>query len=330
MPLSPEQIAGCWRQEYEKAPATLARMSEINTLAAAFNANVDSVVKISGAELQRRIRQTGMTLAELKNDADRSIRRPEDVLRGIFRCFTLGIAEEWIAQDKEIYRWMKKELGTEKLQMGAQAGIIANTMSLTGIGRVVTHVGALPELQARQFFKRDNLLSFDQNGTLKPAHTVNRPNEEASIHWIIEFDKDDCLEAEGQTFVCPKSNRFIATYDPVLFNLVIDPHFVDYTCRENADYIILSGYQALSESTRGTELVKKTIPVIEKWRQKKPRPLIHLEIASTQDAAVRKTVARQIMPLDESNTFSTGGGISYLFLQKASCALDFWGVKCGA
>lgn len=66
MPLSPEQIAGCWRQEYEKAPATLARMSEINTLAAAFNANVDSVVKISGAELQRRIRQTGMTLAELK------------------------------------------------------------------------------------------------------------------------------------------------------------------------------------------------------------------------------------------------------------------------
>ena len=67
MPLSPEQIAGCWRREYEKAPATLARMSEINTLAAAFNANVDSVVKISGAELQRRIRQTGMTLAELKN-----------------------------------------------------------------------------------------------------------------------------------------------------------------------------------------------------------------------------------------------------------------------
>ena len=96
MPLSPEQIAGCWRREYEKAPATLARMSEINTLAAAFNANVDSVVKISGAELQRRIRQTGMTLAELKNDADRSIRRPEDVLRGIFRCFTLGIAEEWV------------------------------------------------------------------------------------------------------------------------------------------------------------------------------------------------------------------------------------------
>ena len=38
---------------------------------------------------------------------------------------------------------------------------------------------------------------------------------------------------------------------------------------------------------------------------------------------------RQIMPLDEFNTFSTGGAISYLFLQKDSCALDFWGVMRG-
>lgn len=304
MPPSPEQIAGCWRREYEQAPATLARMSEIGTLAAAFNANVDSVVKISGAELQKRINRAGLTVAELKNDADRNIRRPEDILRGIFRCFSLGIAEEWIAEDEEIYRWMKKELGTEKLQMGAQAGIIANTMSLTGIGKVVTHVGALPELQARQFFKRENLLSFDQNGALKPACVINRENEEASIHWIIEFDRDDRLELEGQTFVCPKSNRFIATYDPVLFNLVIDPHFVDYTCREPADYIILSGYQALSEGNDGVNLVKKTIPVIEKWRRKKPRPLIHLETASTQDAAVREAVARLIMPLVDSAGFN--------------------------
>lgn len=101
MPLSPEQIAGCWRREYEKAPAMLARMSEINTLAAAFNANVDSVVKISGAELQRRIRQTGMTLAELKNDADRSIRRPEDVLRGIFRCLPWALPKNGLRKIKK-------------------------------------------------------------------------------------------------------------------------------------------------------------------------------------------------------------------------------------
>lgn len=300
MSLSPEQIADAWQQEYANAPDTLARMSEIKTLAAAFNANVDSVIKISGLELQKRIAAANLTIADLENISARAIRTPEDILRGIFRCFCLGIAEEWIAEDPEIYRWMKKELGTEKLQMGAQAGIIANTLSLTGINRVVTHVGALPQLQAEQFFKRENLLSFDQNGALKPAYTISRPDEEASIHWIIEFDKDDCLQIEGKTFVCPKANRFIATYDPILFNLVIDPYFVDYTEREPIDYIILSGYQALSENNNGVNLVKKTIPIIEKWRRKQPRPLIHLEIASTQDKAVRRAVAEQIMPLADS------------------------------
>lgn len=54
----------------------------------------------------------------------------------------------------------------------------------------------------------------------------------------------------------------------------------------------------------------------------------HAECGVMEKAAAFFT--RQIMPLDEFNTFSTGGAISYLFLQKASCALDFWGVKCGA
>ncbi len=309
---SPEQIAESWRKEYEKAPETLAKMEEIGTLAAAFNANVDSVVRFSGSDLQARINQAGMSLADLENIPTRGIRRPEDILRGIFRCFTLGIAEEWTAEDPEIYQWMKKELGTRKLQMGAQAGIIANTMSLTGIKRVIAHVASLPALQAEQFFKKNNLLSFDESGVLKPAYQIDRPGEEASVHWIIEFSKGDSLEIEGKTFTCPKSNRFIATYDPVLFNLVIDPHFTDFTFREPVDYIILSGYQALSENNNGTALVKKTIPVIKQWRQKNPRPVIHLEIASTQDTAVRESVARLIMPLADSAGLNEREAIDFL------------------
>ena len=216
MPLSPEQIAGCWRQEYEKAPATLARMSEINTLAAAFNANVDSVVKISGAELQRRIRQTGMTLAELKNDADRSIRRPEDVLRGIFRCFTLGIAEEWIAQDKEIYRWMKKETRHRKLANG-RPGRHHCQHHVADRHRQGRHpCGCSARTSGTAVFQTR------QPAFLRPErHAQNRltpstgRTRKASIHWIIEFDKRRPPgKRKGKTFVCPKSNRFIATYDP--------------------------------------------------------------------------------------------------------------------
>ena len=215
---SPEQIAESWRKEYEKAPETLAKMEEIGTLAAAFNANVDSVVRFSGSVLQARINQAGMSLADLENIPTRGIRRPEDILRGIFRCFTLGIAEEWTAEDPEIYQWMKKELGTRKLQMGAQAGIIANTMSLTGIKRVIAHVASLPALQAEQFFKKNNLLSFDESGVLKPAYQIDRPGEEAFIG-LSNFPKatawklrEKLSPVRNQTVLLPPMIRYCSIW----------------------------------------------------------------------------------------------------------------------
>lgn len=297
---SPENIKQIWHQKYADAPKTLAQMSKIDTLAAAFNVNVDSIIKISGKDLSEKIKEYGLSLAELQNTDYKKISSAKDIYRGIFRCFSLGIAEEWVAEDKAVYDWMKQHLGTKKLQMGAQAGIIANTLSLSGIQKVVTHTASLPELQAEQFFKRENLLSFDENGNLKPAYRINRPQDQASIHWIIEFDKDDKAEVEGTEIICPKSNRFIATYDPMLFNLVIDDNFVKYTNENPVNCIILSGYQALSSANNGVALVEKTIPIIKKWKQKPEHPLIHLEIASTQDKEVRKAVVEKIVPLCDS------------------------------
>lgn len=300
MSLSPDNIKKSWRLKYDKAPETLAQMSKIKTLAAAFNVNVDSIIKISGKDLSEKIKEYGLSLAELQKADNKKISTPKDIYRGIFRCFSLGIAEEWIAEDKAVYDWMKQHLGTKKLQMGAQAGIIANTLSLSGIKKVVTHTASLPELQAEQFFKRENLQSFDENGNLKPAYRINRPQDEASIHWIIEFDKDDKAEVDGKEIICPKSNRFIATYDPMLFNLVIDDNFIKYTNENPVNCIILSGYQALNSANNGVALVEKTIPIIKKWKQKPEHPLIHLEIASTQDKEVRKAVVEKIIPLCDS------------------------------
>ena len=300
MSLSPKDMKQIWHQKYADAPKTLAQMSKIETLAAAFNVNVDSIVKISGKDLAEKIKEYGLNLAELQKADNKKISSPKDIYRGIFRCFSLGIAEEWVAEDKEVYDWMKQHLGTQKLQMGAQAGIIANTLSLSGIQKVVTHTASLPKLQAEQFFKRDCLLSFDEKGNLKPAYDINRPQDEASIHWIIEFDKDDKLELEGKEICCPKSNRFIATYDPMLFNLVIDDNFVKYTYDHPVNCIVLSGYQALSSENNGVALVEKTIPIIKKWKQKQEHPLIHLEIASTQDKKVRKAIVEKIIPLCDS------------------------------
>lgn len=292
-------IKNKWNDIFLKAPETLKKMSKINSVASAFNSCIDSVVKISGEELFKLIKKEKLSLKDLENIEHKSIDSAADLLKGVFKCFTQGIAEEWTAEDKSIFEWMLINLGTKKMQTGGQAGIIANTLSLTDIKQVIVHSNALSELQASQFFNRPNLVSFDSEGNIKQASVINR-DKASSIHWIIEFDKGDKLNIDGKEFICPKSNRFIATYDPPLFNFVIDENFTKYTNSNKIDYFVLSGYQALSSQNNGIKHVKNSLPIIKNWKKASPKSIIHLEIASTQDIKVRKAVALNLAPFVDS------------------------------
>ena len=204
-------------------------MQQVQAAATAFNANIDAVVKISGKKIAELAQTSGLDLRALQNVTQTKLLSGSDVVKGIFKCFTQGIAEEWLTEDKIVYDWMVKHLGYDRLQMGGQGGIVANVLAVTGVNKVYAHANSLPKLQAEQFLKLDNLLSFDVDGTEKPAHQIDRQTDIPLIHWIIEFDKGDSLTIDGQTFVCPKSNRFIATYDPLNLHLVMDDNFIKTT-----------------------------------------------------------------------------------------------------
>lgn len=289
-----------WNKRFLQAPKTLAKMSKIKNFATGFNACIDAVIKVSGQQLAQIIQQQKISLIELQNIKNKQINSVDDLLKGIFHSFSHGIAEEWIVDDIKVYDWMKQNLPTDKMQMGGQAGIIANTLAVTGIKQVISHNNALPKIQAEQFLPYSNLLSFDESGKLLPAHQINRLNDNASIHWIIEFDKGDNIIIDNQNFICPKSNRFIATYDPLLFNFIIDENFVSYTKENPIDYFVLSGYQALTEKNNGKKLIKNTIPIIKQWKKRSPKSIIHLELASTQDSIIRKAILKDIVPLVDS------------------------------
>lgn len=283
-----------WNYFYQKAPDTLAKMSKIKRVACAFNSCIDSVVKLSGKDFTNLFLQQKSSLKELKNIVHCSVNSPLDLLRGVFRCFTNGIAEEWIAEQPEMFDWMLKNLGVKKMQVGGQGGIIANTLSLTDIKQIIVHSNALSNLQASQFFNRKNLLSFDKKGNIKQASKIDR-DKISSIHWIVEFDKGDKITLEGCEFTCPKSNRFIITYDPPLFNFVIDKNFIDYTNNNKFDYFILSGYQALSSKNHALKHIKNSVNIIHNWKKQSPKSIVHLEIASTQDQKVLKQIAQYLI-----------------------------------
>ena len=287
-----DEIKENWRNLFATAPQTLEKVKEVDTAVTAFNANVDAVLKISGKKLAEMIKNAGLSLKEVQDIKQTKLLEPHDVLKGIFKCFCGGIAEEWLTEDKVIYDWMMANLGYDRLQMGGQGGIVANVLGIIGVKKVIAHTNSHPKEQAQQFLKLNNIVSFDENGQEKPSYQINRTQDIPLIHWIIEFDKGDKIELDGKTFVCPKSNRFIATYDPLNLKLVMDPHFVASTSTIKADYVVLSGMHALTSNNNGVALVEKVLPIINAWHTQ--GAIVHLEIASTQDIEVRKAILQKL------------------------------------
>ena len=173
-----------WIKLYQDAPKTLDKMSKIKSVACAFNTCIDSVVKISGKEVLELIKKEKLSLSTLQKIEHKSINSVSDFIKGIFLCFSNGIAEEWTSNKIEIFNWLQSNIGTKKVQIGGQAGIVANTLSLTDIKKVIVHSNALSKEQAKQFFPNKNLLSFDKHGKMQQASLINR-DKNSSIHWIL-------------------------------------------------------------------------------------------------------------------------------------------------
>lgn len=322
-----------WQQAYDIVPAQLERVKEVKCAATAFNTNIDAVVKISGKGLSELAKSVGLSFENLQNKKTQ-LQTPRDVVRGIIKCFTLGIAEEWLCEDKRVYEWMRDNLRYDRLQMGGQAGIVANVLAVLGVQKVCAHTNSHPRLQAEQFLNMPNLLAVDEQGIPCCACALNRQNDEPLVHWIIEFDAGDVFELGGGEYVCPKANRFIATYDTANIELKINDGFLQYLNRNGFDYLILSGYHNLTEARGGLKRIAATIPLINEWKRRNPRGIIHLELASTQDKAVRLSILRDLAPLVHSVGMNDREALDALevlnpqmfaaFIKKDLHAADLW------
>lgn len=295
-----DKLKELWLEKFKVVDEQIKKTANIQTVATAFNTNIDAIIKIKGSDIEKLIKENNISLNEIENIKISSFRKESDVILGIIKCFTRGIAEEWVTEDISIYNWLDNNLGYDRLQMGGQAGIIANVLALLGIKKVVCHTNSHPLLQAKQFLDLDNLFAVNKDGLLLKANSLQNNNDIPLIHWIIEFDKNDTFCVNGNTFSCPKSNRFIATYDPLNMKLALNNGFVSFINNNNVDYLLLSGFHALLEKNDGLNLISKTVDVIRLWKEKNPKMIIHLEIASTQDKVIRKSIIDSIAPLAHS------------------------------
>ena len=298
--MSNTELKQVWKDNYLDVSNALKDMQKVKAVSTAFNSNIDAVIKLSGKKIAELILDIGISWIHLRRIGRNKIHGPRDFIKALVRCFEKGIAEEWITEKPEVYEWLMQKVGYDRLQMGGQAGIVGNALATCGVQKVFVHANSLPKKQAEQFLKLDNLLSFDEKGKVCPAYKINRKKDVPLIHWILEFDKGDVIECLGHKIVCPKSNRFIATYDPLNLNLIIDKAFVKDINNQELDYVILSGFHALTSNSGRAGVINKAFPVIKKWRESSPNAIIHLELASTQDLIIRKAIVDKIVPKVDS------------------------------
>ena len=305
-----QKLKEIWFNHYKSAQEQLNKISEANGLISAFNANIDAVIKISGKKIEEIINKFSMNTYDLLSNGQTIIKTNQDVIRGLIKCFKDGIAEEWLIEDINVFNWLDKNIGYEKKQMGGQGGIVANIMAVCGVNPVYVHTASSPKEQADLFLNLDNLKNVDKNGNLQKAHKVARENDTPLTHWIIEFDKGDKITIDGKTITCPKANRFIATYDPLNFVLHIDELFHNKMIIPTTkfEYIILSGFQMLQSKLPNGQNGKEKIDIsrkyVKQWKNNHPESILHFEIASTQDKAIRKYLIDNIVADSQSIGFN--------------------------
>ena len=147
-----QNLRDMWRAQYQIVPQQLAKVAEVHNVTTAFNTNIDAVIKLSGAKISGLADALEVTYENALGPQTQLL-TPQDVVRGIVKCFVQGIAEEWLTEDKAVYAWMRQNLGYNRLQMGGQAGIVANAAAVAGAQKVVVHTASHPAAQAHRPWK---------------------------------------------------------------------------------------------------------------------------------------------------------------------------------
>ena len=275
-------------------------LKRIKGIAIGFNTNVDAIYHMRSDLIVDLIHKLGIDSVALYKKVVKwkgSIEDPEDFIAGLCGCFEKGRASEWIIQNEETYNYLLENLPRERtLRMGGQVGIMANVLSEIGVPKVIVHTSTLPKELKNLFVKNKNLVIpiHDKNGniTFTQPRKVKRMDDRLFLHIISEIEKGDGIKLGNIKWICPRNNRFIATYDPPNAKLDINLSFSDGITEiaKSTDVLILSGFHMLNSSELGIEGVKERIKVvlnlIQQAKQANPKLIIHLELSSTKNEKI--------------------------------------------
>ncbi|QLG61866.1 ADP-dependent glucokinase/phosphofructokinase [Halorarum salinum] len=258
----------------------------------AYNANVDGIVRVDQSLETYLDRPPGVPGEAVPPDR---LASTLDLATAITRSMATGEGDE-IAMTAEFAARLEAELVPDRTQMGGQAGIMTNLLSVLGAAPIV-YTYLLSETQQSKF-ERPEAVRFplveDGRVLFVPLGSIVN-TDRTKLNWIFEFDEGEELFGVRAA----ANTRFIAASRPPEFDLVagdLDP-VVDQVGAV-IDGALLAGYHNLTREhvDEGYEAAHRHArDVVRRLRSGGEFP-VHVEYAATHDRELRESLTELILP----------------------------------
>ena len=279
-----------------------------------YNVNIDSVYRVSGAEVSELLETFEMTeiLEKIENPPGK-ILSESDFVAGLAYCMKNGCGAEWLVFERSVFEFLKNRYFEKSIvRMGGNAGIMANALSQLGAFRVIPNVAVPSKTQLSLFSKK--AIYFPDASTQRKENSGAESEEDLDIvfskqdpiHFVFDFSKGDTFSLYGTEIRAPRENRFIATCDHLNFRLFVNPAFEKYALEHacEIDGALISGFHLLLESySDGSSyktILENTLCQLRLWKAENDKLRVHLEFGHFASKEIASSVFLEFATISDS------------------------------
>ena len=272
-------------------------VEEVRGIALGLHSVADGLVVTDTGKLSKLLEEFGV---KEPGDLPESIRTPEDFLKGYLFTFSTGKALQMMIDEESVKEWIEEEFGKGKLRLGGTSANMAVALASFGFPNVLVYVYPLVKELAELFPKMENLKTISPDGRLVHPSEGWSGEKLGALHWIFEVKRGQILRVDGKEIVCPRDNRFIASWNPVNSKLKVADYFRREFLKMAEDYpkFLLAGFHIMRDVYPDGETVEDRMrELVEFVRQMKERKVeVHVEMASVRRKRVRKALVDILLP----------------------------------
>lgn len=291
-----------------------------------FHTTIDGLKRIVPDEVERVLQADPAMAADVSarvaaGAVPEEIWTPTDLLVGMLVSLAKGKALQRVIRAKAVHEWTMEHLPYDRLRAGGTCGNMVSMLAPLGFPRLLLYVNPLTREQAELLPQHDNVKVVVRDGggcagggegfAMRKPIDAWREEGVKAVHWIFEYPEGMRISvpSAGIDVVAPRANRYIASYNPINNQLVINPDFKEgllalVKAGERFTHFMIAGFHILSEKypdgSRCADCLRPMAEFISQVKQAAPGIKIHFELASIGSQVVRQSVMGLTVPLGHS------------------------------